>query len=181
MGKDIFSKKLSQMDEHLAILLNRLEGLDHQIINTSPKEGAWSVTQVLNHMKRVEFYTHAYIQKKIKAPDLKKAGIGSKLRLYGLRAYMKSPFTFNAPKAVNTESLHAQDTISNIQSSWVVQRNKLGKFLNSLTEEQKQLLVYKHPVAGRLSFSEMLSFIETHNHHHTKQIDRTLKAVEEQI
>ena len=178
MANDRLSKKLGQIDEEMGILLTRLGNLEHKIINTSPKEGDWSVTQILNHIKLAEFYAHSYVQKKINAKDLKKAGLGSKMRLLALKIYIGSPLTFDAPKAVNTSSLPVEDSIENIRILWENQRKSLALFFDTLSEGQKALLVYKHPAAGRMSLFDMLGFFESHFNHHKKQIDRTLKTVQ---
>ena len=60
---------------------------------------------------------------------------------------------------------------------WNLLRLELKSHLEHVADGHVHKLVYKHPVAGRLSVIQAMQFFAEHINHHKAQIKRTLKSL----
>ncbi|MEL6659058.1 MAG: DinB family protein [Bacteroidota bacterium] len=171
-------QQLITLNGQLDALFEELGEYSHQQLNQQPAEGAWSATQVLNHLLLSEKYSRQYCQKKLSfEPDLAKAGMADSFRTFLVRFYFKLPMKVQAPKAINTDALPRESKLKELKEQYREQREELAGFLLNVDQQYLDKGVYKHPFAGRLSISGMLHFFDAHFTHHRKQIHRALKVV----
>jgi hypothetical protein len=129
----------------------------------------------LNHLLLSEKYSLQYCEKKLSFdPSLPKAGLAAAVRALFVKAYLLLPLKVKAPALISTSALPKEDDLANIKTQYQAQRQLLRTFLEQLEEGYLDREVYKHPFAGRLSFSGMFSFLTAHFRHHRKQIYRAL-------
>ena len=168
-------RKLNQLDTDLAELLKRLQKFSDADLNWSPKNGEWSVLQVMTHLMLAEKYGHQYMEKKLSYnPTLKKAGILAGFRKQLMEISLKLPIKFKAPVAISGEQLPKEAAFWEVVKEWTQQRENLKSFLEKLPPEIHKSELYKHPLAGRLTTSGMLTFFDLHFKRHRKQIERIL-------
>lgn len=178
MKKNI-SQRLQKLDKDLEKLFQDLSAYSNETLNRPPAPGKWSALQVMHHLLMAEGYAQRYVKKKLSFnPRLKKAGLGAQWRSFLLWLYLTAPFKFKAPPAVTGENLPAQTSLEETKTLWLQQRRELQDLFESFPDELFSKSIYKHPFAGRLSLKGMLLFFQTHFNRHRKQIERTLKIVE---
>lgn len=170
-------KTLAQLDASFNNMLEELEPYPEASLLKKPQEGAWSVVEVMQHLRLAERYSLMYVQRKIEADHpIAAAGFRQQLRLLALRIFLRSPFKFKAPKMV-AKDMFPYETYPELVAGWKQERAELRSFLMSLDPHWLEKEVYKHPLAGRMSLKAMLAFFQEHFDRHREQIRRTVGAV----
>ena len=165
------------MNGEMEKLVEYASAFSTEVLNHQPAPEMWSATQVMNHLILSEKYSVAYCEKKLSfKPTLKKAGIMSGLKSALVKYYLLSPFKIKAPKGIGTSALPKKDTLDNIHSTWIKEREKLKNFIVELPDEYVDKEIYKHPFGGRLTIKGMMVFFEAHFKNHKKQILRALDS-----
>lgn len=170
---------LKSLNQKLILLLRDLQHYSDAKLNEQPKEDAWSVLQIMQHVMKAEEGAVLYIKKKLSFnPALEKAGVMSNMRSIALNMSLSSPIKIKAPEGVSGEHLLTDLTFWDVAKQWKQQRKELENYLNTLPAELFHLDVYKHPLTGKMTIASMLSFFNKHVDRHTNQIRRTLKKVD---
>ncbi len=160
-----------------ATLLKEIQGLSPNLIVTKPAPGQWSIVEILTHLYTSERLSIAYIKKKSQGiHQLKNAGLQQSLMLPILKISQRLPFKFKAPKVVVENTPEAMP-LETLLEQWNLLRIELKSHLEHLGDAHVHKLVYKHPVAGRLSVVQAMQFFAEHITHHKAQIKRTLKSL----
>ncbi len=164
-------QKVEYLNKELTELIEELEQYSHEELNTSPSEDSWSPIQILHHLILSEQLSIAYCKKKLSfEPDLKKAGLLSKLKAKLVELYLGSPFKFKAPPALNSSVLPKEGKLVDVATSWKKQREEMAAFLQDVPDKYLYTEVYKHPFGGRLSLEGMMDFFNAHFNNHRKQL-----------
>ncbi len=170
---------LKNLDQKLILLLRDLQHYSDAKLNEQPNENAWSVLQIMQHLMKAEEGGILYIKKKLSFnPELEKAGVLSNMRAMALNMSMSSPIKIKAPEGVSGEALLTNLTFWDVAKQWKQQRQEMKAYLESLPSELYGMDVYKHPLTGKMTLSNMLSFFNKHVDRHTSQIRRTLKKID---
>lgn len=169
-------QQFERLEEDKSRLFQQIEGLDDAQLNQRPGENQWSIIQVLCHLSKAEELSLIYIRKKMKdRSKLSKAGLGSTLRSAALALFLRSPLRFKAP--VRSAEVPEEQDLTTTVSEWDRVRIEWKAVIDSFPTEIQDQAVFRHPVAGRMSLSQALRFMEEHIRHHAKQIDRILAQV----
>lgn len=176
MNKKI-KTQLDQLNKDLEQLLQRMATYPEDLLNQQPDENSWSAFQVMHHLMLVEQASIHYVQKKLSfQPQLKKAGLGARLRSFIIWLYLTLPLKAKAPALVSGDKLPKRSNLEDIRTAWTTQRKALEAYLETLPDEIWDKAIYKN-FGGRLSLGQMLKFYKDHFEHHLKQIDRTIGHV----
>lgn len=163
------------LEQKLLALEKELSVLSSEQLTKVPKPGAWSVLDILHHLKMAESYGHQYSEKKLSFnPTLPNDNWQARFRSGLLNAFNRSSFKIKAPKGVDESFFPKDVAFDQIIMEWKAQRMALQTFLAGLDPEIYTKQVYKHPLGGRLSLYDMLRFFDSHFDRHYKQIQRTL-------
>ncbi|MFY0625710.1 MAG: DinB family protein [Reichenbachiella sp.] len=174
MGKDVF--ELFEMLEHKKeSLLQDLVKEPKENLMTKEAEGKWSVHQVLLHLISSEKGSLGYLKKKSKSTNLKKINISARFRYSLLNTALKLPIKFKMPSVLSAPKNDV--SFDEIILEYSNCRKELKAFLNENSKLYTDKLVFRHPIAGRLSLKQAIQFMNDHFDHHLKQIDRILKSV----
>lgn len=131
--------------------------------------------QCLHHLLGAESNSLAYVQKKLSFnPKLPRTGLLSKLRATVLMTYMYLPIKFKAPTYIATDKLPATSELAATADTFRAHRQALRVYLDELDPKWYDYQVLKHPLAGRISLNQMISFFGSHFHRHQKQAQRAL-------
>ncbi len=167
-------EKVDHLDLELDELLTKLSQYDDRDLAGKPAPDVWSPMQIMHHLLLSESLSLAYVKKKLSYnPKLAKAGVSSRFRSLALDLALKSPLRFTAANGTEAHSLNERK-FANLQSDWTTHRADLRTYILDLDDNWMDKEVYKHPYVGRLSFSQMLGFFQTHFRHHRKQINARL-------
>jgi len=165
-------RRFERVEKHKRELLEGVAGRDDAWLNRPPMPGAWSIVQVISHMVLSEAGTLTYIGKKLQAPpgEIPGAGPMSALRSLALSCALGSPLRRKAPERVrpagDPESLEA------VRGRWDELRGRWREQLESYPDALMGKAIFRHPFAGRLSLPQTLRFLDDHQRHHARQIER---------
>lgn len=170
---------LKNLDRKLTLLLRDLKLYSDAKLNEQPSPSEWSVLQIMQHLMQAESGAVGYVKKKLShEPALVNANVMSSFRSLFLNMALTSPIKIKAPDQIGGETLLTNLTFWEVAKQWKVQRNELEMYLESLPEDYFTKDLYKHPLSGKMTLSNMLSFFNKHVNRHTRQIKRTLKKID---
>jgi hypothetical protein len=167
-------KLYNRLELQRAELLNILSNLPPELLSKSPAPGKWSILQILNHLYSSEKLSIAYIKKKSLAiNEVGNAGLWQSVLMVVLKISQRIPFRYKAPKVVLQHTSEAT-SLTDLFAQWNLLRIELKSMLTNLPDKHVKKLIYKHPIAGRLSFPQAVEFFGEHIIHHTPQIKKIL-------
>lgn len=168
--------KYVQLQTENASLMQDIKQFDETQLLYQPNENNWCIIQVLNHLRNTEVGTLRYIQKKVKYGGLKKVNLSSGLRAFLMRSVNNSSIRFKMPTVLSQPS--TDGTLESIQHEWSDLRSEWKGFIEQFPIEYLNKAVFKHPIFGRLSFSQTMDSMISHQNHHKKQINRIKKIID---
>lgn len=169
------STQYERIEASKAEILARLDGLDDEQLNRRPAENEWSAIQVICHLVRAESLSLRYIRKKMQGDDPGDGGLGAKLRSGALSLILKLPLRYKAPS--RSAELPERADLEATRCEWEEGRAGWKELVDSLSPEQARKTIFRHPVAGRLTLSQTLRFMDNHIKRHTGQVERILRHV----
>lgn len=168
---------LQQLDTSLNNMLEELAAYPVEVLYRKPEEKAWSVVEVMQHVRLTEKQSIAYVRHKVQSDKpVAASGFRQRIRLLSLQIFLRSPFKYKAPKIVNEDSF-PNETFEELVEGWKAERAALHELLTTLDEAWLHKELYRHPLAGRMSLRHMLTFFQEHFDRHREQIRRTAGAV----
>jgi uncharacterized damage-inducible protein DinB len=175
MNKKI-EKIFLMLEQQRQNLLNEIQFSSDVLLASKPDSSKWSVLEILTHLYSSEKLSFSYIKKKsLGINELDNAGIKQALLMPVVKISQRLPFRFKAPKVV-IENTSDTLPLAQLISSWGLLRLELKAHLENLADSNIHKLVYKHPIAGRLSLPQAMQFFAEHINHHKPQIKRALKV-----
>ncbi|MBC5774913.1 DinB family protein [Pontibacter sp. KCTC 32443] len=151
-------------------LLNSLEEIDEETLNTIPSEGKWSIGQIAAHLLHVEQLTIGYIQKKLqKEEEHQTSSLKHMVNSVLLKLALTSGMKFKAPQVA--ADVPETVSLSSLRTQWDDTRYKLEDLLTALPPQMLDKCLFRHPYAGMLTISQTLTFMQDHFNHHLPQIN----------
>jgi hypothetical protein len=170
-------RKYKRLQNDFDDLLSELNKEEVKVLETSPSNEKWSVTQVMYHLNTAESLSVKYVSKKrLGSAQLKPTGLEAALRLLIARVSFYLPIKYKAPKVLGLMPAHV--SYHEIKNEWQSTRKQLSSMLESLKDEELRKPIFRQPTFGRWNIFQMLSFMQAHFNRHRKQIRRTVKSVE---
>lgn len=171
-------KVFEKLENQRKLLIEKLECQHSELLKMPEGVGQWSVHQVLLHLIMAEEGALNYIKKKSQAPErIGERTVWTSFRLVLLRWMLSAPIKFKLPNALKPPSneFEFQELIERYDTVRAETRKLIVHFPNDLLEGE----IFRHPIAGRFSMYETLSFFDSHIKRHEKQIDRILRKLKE--
>lgn len=170
----ILQKAYTHAEQARNEMLTLVHSVAQKQLAAKPSSNKWSVLEILTHLYTSERLSFEYIKKKSQGiQHLKNAGIQQAFLVPILKISQRLPFKFKAPNVVKENTPEALP-LDKLISQWDLMRIELKSHLENIPEKHVHKLVYKHPIAGRLSLPQALQFFAEHINHHKPQIKRTL-------
>ncbi len=174
MGPDLGSR-LERLEASRARALSLLAPHGAATLNRAPAPGRWSALQVLHHLVESEAATLGYVRKKMQAgTSLPPAGLGSRLRRTAVEVGLALPLRFRAPAVA--ASVPDVVELAALRSRWDEVRASWRDLVEAFPADLEGRLVFRHPVAGRMSLADTLAVLQAHLDHHVPQVERALKS-----
>lgn len=168
-------RAFESLEEKRKNLESQLEASHERLLMRPSEEGGWSIHQVLVHLSDAETAIIQYIENKMKGNQpLKRQGVSSYLRYRLLKLLLNLPIKYKMPKQLSEPS--SEIPYEEIKERFTNNRRALKKLVDSFPEELLSKLIFRHPIAGRLSLYETIGFMEDHYMHHRKQIQKILRS-----
>ncbi len=169
------ARRLEHLEASRRRALLAVEGVPHAALNRPPGPDRWSALQVLEHVVTVESLTLGYVRKKMQAgAALPTAGLGSRLRLLAVQATLASPLRVGAPEVAG--KVPAESDLEKLRKRWDEVRAGMEQLARSFPPELLDRLVFRHPLAGRMTLDHALGTLEAHLDHHIPQVERALEG-----
>lgn len=134
---------------------------------------AWTVSEVLDHIVRVE---------RSVLEGARKPGVQREM-------WRRKPFRrllvwtafglgvrIRVPQRVRHVTPERGADLDEVRARWGAAREEWREFLSTVTADQLGQLAIKHPIAGPFSYRDVLKFLEWHLRHHRRQIRRISRA-----
>jgi hypothetical protein len=164
-----------RLETQLDSLLQMVEPLSHAQQNLKPDASSWSILQVFRHMMQSEGQILKYLRKKIQGSAFaSNANLWSSIRSVILNTSMRLPLKYKVPDAIRVdfeENYHFEK----LSSEWKTLRAEMRDFLETIDEEIAQKEIFRHPVVGRMSLLQGLSFMQVHLERHARQVERIMR------
>ena len=147
---------INTIEELSAELRKEVEPLNDEQLNTSYREGGWTVRQVVHHLP--DSHLNSYVRFKLALTE-----DNPKIKTYEEHLWAELKDSFETPINVSLtllESLHAR---------WAI-------LLRSLTDEEFSKTI-QHPEWGNISLNTMLAMYAWHCKHHLAHITELKKRM----
>lgn len=168
--------KYLRLEQSRNRLLDELEGLDENLLNTPAAGGKWSIIQHIAHLLLVDKATMGYMQHKILLQDaLPTSSFSHSFKSLLLKLVLQSGKKYKAPPSVATVPEHAK--LPELRQEWDDIRFKLEDVLTDIPPQLLDKCLFRHPYAGPLSISQTLTFLQDHFDHHLRAIYRLKKQL----
>ena len=162
-------KLFNHLQDNHARLLAELDKTDARILERSPRERKWSVTQIMYHLNSAESNSVLYVSKKrLGAAQLRPTGLEAQLRLLVAIVAFYLPIKFKAPSVLG--DMPAQVSYPEIKTRWIETRKKLESLLESHPEDELRKPIFRQPTFGYWNIFQMLWFMRIHFARHRRQI-----------
>lgn len=170
MYTDQWQKSESQFLVAYSSLMNFLEGMDSDLLNTEMQQGKWSPGQTMAHLHLATIGSLERAIKKVGAPErLKRRNLSIRIKGFLLLFFLRSNRKFKAP--ASTEVVAERISFEELQSSFKTVESLLAELKSKWTEDLISLSVFTHPVAGPIDMATFYKFLLEHTLHHKRQID----------
>jgi DinB superfamily len=155
-------------------VLDELAGLGPEQLAFRPEPGSWSVLDVLEHLVRVE----EGIMSRIRKRDPRTWGEAVRTRgaLELMSLYYLIGRRFRVP--IETVMPLGGVTLSDLGARWEAAQATMRGVLEGFGPDDFRRPMMRHPMLGRLTPVETLSFICRHIAHHRRQIARIRRALQ---
>jgi DinB superfamily len=159
--------------------LRQLEQYSTEQLNQPAPDGGWSVLQNLHHLALAETYSLQYIRKKTSsgADKLPSVGLSGRWRGFLMWLYLTWPGKIKAPAGVSTEALPAHSTLAETRAAYEQVRGAWTAYLADIPPDLLNKAVYKHPIVGRVGFTQTFIFFNAHFDRHVRQMRRLIATL----
>lgn len=154
-------------DEARAALLAEVKDITDEKANERPKDGGWSINQVLEHLYLMEDMVVKMLDHALKTGEVQEA---KKRRI---EATVNRDIKVDAPDELvpSDEAL----SIETIKDNLSISHKKLEDFAQEHSSETLIKKALPHPAFGLMSLEQWIPFVGYHEVRHTEQI-REIKA-----
>jgi hypothetical protein len=169
--------RFDKLQDQKAVLVDKVQNLDNQQINSKANGDGWTLGQVYYHLFLVEEGTFRYMADKVKEiAAIDKAGFKSQWRSLLLKVFLAMPWKYKAPSRVS-DSIPDEVDIKRVIEDWTQVRDKFHLLLSAQDDQYLSKKIFKHPRIGYINFYQTLEFIKAHHQHHFRQINNLLSNI----
>ena len=159
----------------------QVNGLPESTLTCQPPHGGWSIQQVIQHLALSEQLSLAYLKKKtLDLQRIPRRDIWYPWRKLALKAYLRSPLRYKAPGLVTEDKFPSEESMTQTVERLKANQTDLKAMVGGLPTEVIRMMVYRHPIAGRMDLDGMFLFFIEHIRHHQRQIQRILDSLPKQ-
>jgi uncharacterized damage-inducible protein DinB len=173
-SKGVLGRRLERLERGWAALLGRVASMSAEQLTTRPAAGGWHVLDVVQHVIIVEeLVLRALATRPGPLPMAER--IRSGLRLTALRVFLRAGGRVRAP----TPAILPQGSVHLDELRARRDRVRAGyaSALASFGPADMARPMMKHPIVGKLTPKQTLTFLDTHLAHHRRQIERISRAI----
>jgi hypothetical protein len=162
-------RHLDRLERRRAALLARLGTLSAEQLVTRPSPERWHVLDILEHVIIIEEMILRGLATR-PGPLPLTARLQGSLRLSALRLYLRSGGEIKAPSRAILP--RGNIALSELRERWDRTRAGYRTALGSFDRTDLVRPMMKHPIIGKLTPVQTLTFLDAHLAHHGRQIER---------
>lgn len=151
-------------------LLVLTEGYSQQQLLFNPADNQWSMAQVMKHLVMTETQILQYVLRRMEKGNLRQATYKSWVRYILVKLALRYRKKIKAPKQVEAPP-KALNPVQ-VREEWEQLRKQWATMLEKMPNDVINKNVFRHPLAGDMSISHTLGFMNEHVRHHIAQIQR---------
>jgi uncharacterized damage-inducible protein DinB len=155
--------------------LSRVAGLSTSQLHFRPVPGSWSVSDILDHLVRVEKELLTAVRAEL--PSGTARGLRDRIGAVFIICVMLSPMRVKAPASVPGILPQTTTDPTNTALRWAEVRTEMADLLGRLRTDQLRAGLFRHPVSGWMTIQQALTFLSAHMRHHTYQLNRLMSAM----
>ncbi|MEO1367871.1 MAG: DinB family protein [Acidobacteriota bacterium] len=164
------SDQLDGMEKKRAELLQLVEIQDPEARRRPPAPEKWTVLQIIWHLVDAEQKSIATIRKQFDKSTRHRTGLKSRLKSVALRTFLALDIPIKAPPVVAAPPATESLDFATLKADWDAVRADWRQMAESLPSDRHRDALFKHPIAGKLSFAQALDFQDAHADRHARQI-----------
>lgn len=166
-------RQFARLETRRAALATDLRALTREQTEHRATATGWTIPEVIDHLTRVDGAVLHAAQK----PGVKRTGWkrNRRARLI-LWAVFGLGIRIQVPRPVQHVQPERGVTLDDSLRKWSDVRSGWREFLGTLAPEQLDHMANRHPIAGPFAYREVLTFLERHQEHHRKQIERIRRS-----
>ena len=173
-----FAPGLERLARSRSRFLDRLAAMPAGLRDRPPRAGAWSALQVLEHLTIAEEFTAAALETP-RLPDRMGSAWAATARLRLLFIVFALPVRLKAPSRKLLPSGGMEELP--LRERWRVAVERIEGALKALPASRRRDRPFRHPVCGWLRLDQMLAFHDAHVRHHTAQLTRIERALDQAV
>lgn len=163
-------KQFDELELTREQLISRLASVDSAAWVSSPRPGAWSLAEIAHHLMLCE----EEVMRQIRHPE---PDFARPLTLRDAAGRVMVTTVFRWGIRVKTPMRSVEPTpgasLNEIRDRWDSVRSELAAYLSELQAPDCARVVFRHPVAGRMTLGQTLRLLRDHFQHHVRQMLRT--------
>ncbi|TMB93800.1 MAG: DinB family protein [Chloroflexi bacterium] len=167
-------ERFDALEASRVALLNRLAGLDPRRWVQAPRPGSWSLGEIAHHLVLAE----EEVLRQLREPE---ADFGRRQTLRDRFGRALVGWIFRRGIHVKTPMRSMVPTpgrsLEEIRHAWGSVRSELASYLTTLHEGERTRVIFRHPVAGRMSIMQTLELIRAHFDDYLRQVAQTIDAL----
>ena len=168
------SRPFSQLEARKTNLVRRLEDLPEAARCYTPRPGAWSALEILDHLVLTEASILDAMIRSI--PQRHPVSRADRVRGRLLELAFLTPVRFRVPARVTHVLPKGESTLAGQLASWEFVRRRMRETLEQVEPDALASGAFQHPVSGRMDVRQTLRFLSAHIVHHGYQLSRQLAA-----
>lgn len=156
--------------------VNELKTWPSDKLTQQPAEGGWCALEVIDHIISSERGTLGYLVKKTSSgwDEIPKRTPETDAAAGQLHAALESDGKWGVP--VKFPPPAPDMTLDKLAHTWMHSHNDIAHWIGARPDGIEDKLVFKHPIAGRITLDQTLGFLQRYIPHHRFQLER-IKAV----
>lgn len=168
-------RRFDSLERSKAAMLEDLSTWTPSQLAFRPATGAWSATDILDHIARTEGGILQAMRDNLATPKpLKKK---DRLTSFVVRCIMRSPLKGKVPTEVTAILPSEIATSAQAIAAWEKARARLCQLVTAATPAQIEGGVFSPPRGGWMSLADTLLFLRLHHEHHLGQLSRLKKTL----
>jgi DinB superfamily len=165
--------RLKRMERHRGALLARIAPLGAEQLVTRPSPERWHVLDILEHVIVIEeMVLRGFATRPGPLPLL--ARVQGGLQLRALMLYLRAGGKIQAPSRAILP--RGNITLAELRERWDRTRAGYRTALEAFDRGDLVRPMMKHPIVGKLTPAQTLTFLDAHLAHHGRQVERLQRA-----
>jgi len=167
----VIQNKLEQMDQRRRALLDRVEALEPGRLVAKPLPGKWSILEIVDHLVTAERDVLQNLPdpaQLVDRPRRLKHRIRYPIVLFVLK------YNISVPVPTPRMLPRGITSLAELRRQWDESQDWLRRYVGGLDQEGLQRAVFRHPVSGPLTVTQVLRMGRVHVEHHEGQIERLI-------